>query len=108
MDSMAPLPDLVIAPTLVRLPANGTTAAAEDLRNELVFAAVQGRGIELDASEVQNVGQAVLQLLVAARRDAVASGTALSFRDVPAAFSDRVRGCRLSELTGLDAGKDDL
>lgn len=107
MDSMAPPLESLDPPTVVRLPANGTTACAEDVRTELVFAAQQGRGIEIDASAVRSVGQAVLQLLAAAQRDATAAGYALLFSGTTPEFRDRVAGCKMNEMIGLAAGGDE-
>lgn len=53
--------------TTVTLPPSCTRSAAEALLPELVAAMGNGR-MEIDASAVTQVGQAVLQLLVSARR----------------------------------------
>lgn len=92
----------------IRLPANGGTVAAEELRVRLVLAAdVDGR-IEVDASEVESVGQAVLQLLVAARAEAEANGQSYLILNPSAAFTDRVTGCRLAAAVGLSTQGSDL
>lgn len=99
LDELAP-DDLADA-SPIRLPANGTTVAAEELRVRLVLAAdVDGR-IEIDASQVESVGQAVLQLLVAARAEAEANGQAYSIIDPSPAFVERVADCRLAHAIGL-------
>lgn len=92
----------------IRLPANGGTVAAEELRVRLVLAAdVDGR-IEVDASEVESVGQAVLQLLVAARAEAEANGQTYLILNPSRAFTDRVTGCRLAAAVGLSTQGSDL
>ena len=83
------------------LPENGTTASAEELRVQLVLALDQEASPEIDASQVDNVGQAVLQLLVAAQEEARASGRELIFKNASAAFRDRVERCRLTDRIGL-------
>tara|TARA_B100000678_G_scaffold14179_1_gene11198 strand:- start:954 stop:1304 length:351 start_codon:yes stop_codon:yes gene_type:complete len=86
----------------VTLPVNGTTATAEELRVQLVLA-LDGEGPgEIDASEVENAGQAVLQLLVAAQAEARSAGRPLTFTNPSAAFRDRVERCRLTDQIGLD------
>lgn len=93
---------------LIRLPANGGTVAAEELRVRLVLAAdVDGR-IEIDASEVESVGQAVLQLLVAARAEAEANGQSYLILNPSPAFTDRVTACRLAAAVGLSTQGSDL
>ncbi|GGB74097.1 STAS domain-containing protein [Blastomonas aquatica] len=93
-DSHEPLP-------VLKLPANGTTASAESLRAQLV-ALLEGPGpAAIDASEVENIGQAVLQLLVAAQTEARAAGQAIEITDPSPAFCERVDQCRLAEPIGL-------
>ena len=92
----------------IRLPAHGTTVTAEDLRVRLVLASdIDGR-IEIDASEVESVGQAVLQLLVAARAEAEANGLSYSVNDPSPAFVERVTSCRLADAVGLHTQGSDL
>jgi anti-anti-sigma regulatory factor len=96
-----------IAPeiAMVHLPANGMTMAAEELRNQLVCAAdVAGQTI-VDGSAVQTIGQAVLQLLVAARRDALAMATRFEIIHPSAALLQAARACCLAEAIGLETGK---
>ena len=87
---------------LLKLPANGTTASAEELRIQLVLLLDGGGTPEIDASEVENAGQAVLQLLAAAQAEARGAGRPLTFINPSAAFRDRVERCRLAEQIGLD------
>jgi anti-anti-sigma regulatory factor len=88
----------------VRLPAHGTTVTAEDLRTRLVAAADAHDAIEVDASDVESVGQAVLQLLVAARADAEGEGQTFHITNPSQAFIDRVTSCRLADAVGLETG----
>ena len=90
------------AQPLLTLPANGTTSAAEELRIQLVMLLDGDGPPQIDASEVENAGQAVLQLLVAAQAEARAAGRPLSFVNPSAAFCDRVERCRLNEQIGLE------
>ena len=86
----------------VTLPVNGTTASAEELRVQLVLALDAQDPAQIDASEVENAGQAVLQLLVAAQAEARSAGRPLTFTNPSAAFRDRVERCRLTDQIGLD------
>ncbi|GAB5349285.1 STAS domain-containing protein [Alteriqipengyuania sp. 357] len=86
----------------LKLPVNGTTASAEELRIQLVLLLDCAATSQIDASEVDNAGQAVLQLLVAAQAEAREAGRPLSFVNPSAAFCDRVERCRLTEQIGLD------
>jgi anti-anti-sigma regulatory factor len=102
MDSTLPLPEA--EDRSLRLPAHGTTVTAEDLRVRLVLAADLDDAIEIDASEVESVGQAVLQLLVAARVEAESAGQAIRIVNPSQAFVERVTSCRLAEAVGLETG----
>ena len=92
----------------IRLPAHGTTVTAEDLRVRLVLAADLHGRVDIDASEVESVGQAVLQLLVAARAEAENCGHLYSINDPSPAFVERVTACRLADAIGLDMQRSDL
>jgi anti-anti-sigma regulatory factor len=102
MDQSQQLPDT--EERALRLPAHGTTVTAEDLRVRLVLAADLDDAIEIDASEVESVGQAVLQLLVAARAEAVAGGQEYRITNPSPAFVDRVNRCQLGAAIGLETG----
>lgn len=91
----------------LRLPAHCTTVTAEDLRVRLVLATDLDGGIEIDASEVESVGQAVLQLLVAARIEAEANDQRFAILSPSPAFVDRVTRCRLADAIGLELQKED-
>lgn len=100
MNSMQSPPDMVENGP-IRLPAHGTTVTAEDLRVRLVLAADFDGRIEIDASQVESVGQAVLQLLIAARADAEQNDQPFAILHPSAAFVQRVNGCRLADAIGL-------
>ena len=102
MDSTLPLPEA--EDRTLRLPAHGTTVTAEDLRVQLVMAADFDDTIEIDASEVESVGQAVLQLLVAARAEAAGVGQTFRITNPSNAFVERVTSCRLADAIGLQTG----
>ena len=85
----------------VRLPASGTTVAAEELHATLILAADRAGEIMIDASAVENVGQAVLQLLLAARLEAVARGLDFSINQPSDPFRARVEACLLAGALGL-------
>ena len=101
MNSTPSPPETTGQPPL-KLPANGTTSTAEELRVQLVLILDGHDPAQIDASEVENVGQAVLQLLVAAQAEARAADRPLSFVNPSAAFRDRVERCRLTDQIGLD------
>lgn len=88
----------------LRLPAHGTTVTAEDLRVRFVLAADLDDAIEVDASEVESVGQAVLQLLVAARNEAAANGQPFRIVNPSPAFVDRVTRSQLADAIGFETG----
>jgi anti-anti-sigma regulatory factor len=108
MNSMPSQPDALAEPNPVILPANGNTVAAEDLRVRLVLAADLDGRIEIDASQVDSLGQAVLQILVAAHAEAERMGHPFAIVDPSDAFLARVNACRMAELIGLPAQKDDV
>ncbi len=92
---------------MLTLPVHGTTATAEELRIRLVLACDRGGDIEIDASEVESVGQAVLQLLVAARAEAeTRNGQRFAITHPSPAFVERVAACRLTALVGLPDEED--
>ncbi|MFV0623232.1 STAS domain-containing protein [Sphingomonas sp. ac-8] len=93
---------------MIRLPAHGTTVTAAELRTQMVLAADFSDRTVVDAAEVESVGQAVLQVLVAARREAVQSGHAFAIHNPSPAFVQRVVASRLADAIGLPVGKDDL
>lgn len=91
----------------LQLPAHCTTVTTEDLRVRLVLATDLDGGIEIDASEVESIGQAALQLLVAARLEATANGQRFAIHAPSRAFVDRVTRCRLADAIGLELHEED-
>ena len=101
MNSTPNRPELK-TPERITLPANGTTASAEELRVQLVLALDGQEPAWIDASKVENAGQAMLQLLVAAQAEARSAGRPMIFDNPSAAFRDRVERCRLTDQIGLE------
>ncbi|WP_277969514.1 hypothetical protein [Sphingomonas echinoides] len=93
-------------PGVIILTGHGTTVTADALRTQFVIASDCAATTAIDASEMLSVGQAVLQLLIAARRDAALNDHPYHFTAASAAFTERVLGCQLADAIGLDAGKD--
>lgn len=92
----------------LNLPPNGTTVTAEDLRVRLVLASDFDAAMDVDASAVESVGQAVLQLLVAARAEARSNGQSFVIHNPSPAFVDRVTACGLAATLGLTVEEDRL
>jgi anti-anti-sigma regulatory factor len=90
----------------VCLSGHATTVTAEDLQARLVAASDYADATQIDASELLSVGQAVLQLLIAARTEADVRERSFGFVAASAAFSERVTSCQLADAIGLEAGKD--
>ena len=86
----------------LRLPAHGTTVIAEDLRVRLVLASDVDGDIVVDASDVESVGQAVLQLLVAAREEALRNGQSFAIANPSPAFLHRIRACGMGGMFGVE------
>ena len=87
------------------MPAHCSTVVADDLRIRLVLAADRADTVVVDASEVESVGQAVLQLLIAARVEADRHGGAITIHDPSPTFVDRVARCGLADAVGLTSDK---
>ena len=87
----------------IALPPQATTVTAADLHTELVSALSHGDDLEIDASDVESVGQAVLQLLIAAQCEADRTGAGCRIINPSAAFSERVARCGLADRIGLPA-----
>ena len=101
-------PDLSGEDRALILPPHGTTVTAEDLRVRMVLASDFDGAMEVDASAVESVGQAVLQLLVAARTEAQAQGQSFVIRNPSPAFVGRVTACGLATAIGLSVEEDHL
>ncbi len=91
--------------TLV-LPGQCTTVHAQDIGVRLVLAADFDGDIVIDASGVESIGHATLQLLVAAHADAIANGHSFTIAAPSPAFVERVTACRLADAIGLDNQKE--
>lgn len=85
----------------IKLPANCSTASAEDLHVRLVLAADLDGEILIDGSDVENLGQAVLQLLLVARREASAAGLEFSITNPSSALLERATAYRVADALGL-------
>lgn len=90
----------------IRLVGHGTTVTAENLRTQLVVAFDLCDSTVIDTSESLSVGQAVLQLLIAARNEAKQHGHDFRFVATGAIFSERVNSYQLAEAIGLEIVKD--
>lgn len=88
------------------LPVHGNTMAAEDLKVRLVLAADLDEQMHIDASQVESVGQCVLQLLVAAHAEAERQSLEFEITNPSPAFVERVVGCGLARILSPEAGKD--
>lgn len=86
---------------VVQLPRDGTTVAAGAVHTELLNAMEQGGAVIIDGSLVHTIGQAVLQLLLATRRQAIAAGTAYNVVNASPALVDQARRYCLAEAIGL-------
>ncbi|MBB5685239.1 STAS domain-containing protein [Sphingobium boeckii] len=86
----------------LRLPSHGTTVTAEDLRVRLVLCSDFDGEMLIDGSQVESVGQAVLQLLVAARQEAITHDQPFAITNPSSAFVERAKACMLSAALGLD------
>ncbi|MDF0542518.1 STAS domain-containing protein [Sphingobium sp. H39-3-25] len=98
---MPNLPDLASEDRSLRLPVHGTTVTAEDLRVRLVLSSDTDSETLVDASDVESVGQAVLQLLIAAKAEADSSGQPFKITNPSPALVERVTACGLADAIGL-------
>lgn len=86
----------------IELPATLSTPACDALHRQLIEAAEADAPVEIDASAVETVGQAALQLLVAARREVVGRGGSFAIAAPSASFHEQVERCGIGPLIGLD------
>lgn len=91
-------------PHRIVLPAALTTPACDALHQGLVAALASDAPVELDASAVETVGQAALQLLVATRREVAGRGGSFFIAAPSASFTEQVTRCGMTALIGLDTG----
>ncbi len=99
-------PEPATDPGTITLIGHGSTVTAEELRSRLVAASDAAEGTAIDASELLSVGQAVLQLLIAARQEADLRNQRFHFTGASTEFSERVQGCQLADAIGLEIRKD--
>lgn len=90
----------------IRLPANVTTVLAEDLRARIVLSADQDAAIILDATDTESLGQAALQLLVAAGREAERLEIPFAIQNIRSTLFDRLETLGLAETLGLHSQTD--
>ncbi len=88
----------------LRLPVHGSTVTAAELRERIIQAADIDGVMEIDASQVESVGQAVLQILVAAHAEGERAGLPFRLVNPSQAFLDRVESCRLADAIGIETG----
>jgi anti-anti-sigma regulatory factor len=99
-------PDPASIVDTIHLPAHGTTVTAEDLKVRLVLAANLGDRVNVDASDVESVGQAVLQLLIAARVDAQEAGHSFAIVNPSPSFTARITALGLNHTLASTAEED--
>lgn len=87
----------------VVLPADCRIAAQAALKTQLLGALEQGAGVVLDASQVERVDTAALQLLVLLRRELQARGGALDWRGASEAFNEAAGLLGLARILELPA-----
>lgn len=106
MHSPPNLPDIASGTGRVVLPASAMTLSAEDLRVRLVMAVDSDEDMVVDAGETGLVGQAVLQLLVAARQAAQNAGKAFSIINPDSELSGRLVALGLGDTIGNQAEEE--
>ena len=112
MDSLPKQPDAALegldADGRLRLPPNVTTTMAEDLRAALVLAADHEEAIEIDAADTVSIGQAALQLLIAAKLEAERLDMPFAIVNARTELVERLDALGLAETLQLAAEKDHL
>jgi len=93
-----------MTPDLIQLPARCSTAAAEDMLALVLESRKRDMPIRIDASGVTSIGQAVLQLLIVARRDFVRRGQDFVIADPSEAFLAAVRMSGCEQHLEIEAG----
>lgn len=100
MNSMPNPLDPEAATSVIHLPSHATTVTAGDLLAQLISAADDG-STTIDASGCESIGQAALQVLLAARIDARDAGRDFNIIDPSPAFVERMEKCGLADAIGL-------
>lgn len=88
-------------PQVLPLPAECLIGNGESLREALIGAA-QAKAVTLDASQVQRVDTACLQLLTAFVSERRAANRAVGWAGVPALLTERAQLLGLSALLAFD------
>jgi len=87
----------------VRLPPIADLTYAADLKALLIEALDTGKGLEIDAGDVQSITSPCLQVLVAAARSfKEAQGISLTFVKPSAAFSEAATILAIGDALGLE------
>ena len=86
----------------VALPPHGSTVVAEDLRVRLVMSCDADGDVVVDGSEVESIGHAVIQLLIATREEAARNGAAFSIANPSEPLRQRLSACGLGAMFGLE------
>ena len=86
----------------VSLPPHGSTVLAEDLRVQLVVASDVDGDLVIDGADVESIGQAVLQLLIATKAEAERNGQTFTIANPSEALRRRISACGLSDHFGLE------
>jgi anti-anti-sigma regulatory factor len=86
----------------VVLPSHGSTVVAEDLRVRLVLASDIDGDVIVDGADVESIGQAVLQLLIAAKEEADRNGNTFTIANPSEALRQRITACHLGGLLGIE------
>jgi anti-anti-sigma regulatory factor len=86
------------------LPAECAIASAPSLRASLLKRLADPANVQIDASAVQRIDTASLQVLGAFAHDRRAAGRASEWRGVPAGMTDVARLLGLTSILGFDTG----
>lgn len=90
----------------VPMPANVTTVMVEDLRARLVLAADRDAAILIDASQTQTIGQAGLQLLLAAQAEAERLNIPFAIENPRPELAARIVSLGLAAVLGVAPQED--
>src|SRR5689334_6979520 len=85
------------------LPAECAIASAPSLRQSLLKRLTDPANVQIDASAVQRIDTASLQVLAAFVRDRRGAGLAVEWRGVPSSMTGIAQLLDLASLLGLDA-----
>jgi anti-anti-sigma regulatory factor len=85
----------------ILLPGHVSTQMAEDLRVRLVFAADHEEAIVIDAAQTESIGQAGLQLLIAAKQEAERLDLPFAIENLSEALAARFTALGIADALGL-------